>query len=205
MAISTQRRSALAVQLLLLLDEQPMHAYGMQQLIKERRKERIVNIAQRNSIYQTLDRLQRAELIEVHDIEQTDNRPSRTIYRLTELGQHTLQSWLNDMLSTPAREFPEFPVALASLPSLTPEQAADLLAERADSLRQQLEAFATEAQEAQRIGLPRLFMLEEEYQRSITETELRWIENLIAELREGHLTWDREWIDQVAARLGAID
>lgn len=196
------RRSPLAVQLLLLLDEEPMHAYRMQRLIQERRKERIVNIAQRNSVYQTLDRLLRADLIEVHDTESAKNRPKRTVYRLTGQGRATLQDWLRTMLSSPAREFPEFPVALSSLPSLTPEAAAELLENRTRLLRERLEQADAEAAEAQRIELPRLFTLEDEYQRAIIEAELQWIEGLLQDLRAGHISWDREWVRQVAARLG---
>jgi hypothetical protein len=47
------RRSVLALAVLSMLTEEPMHAYRMQQLIKERRKDDIVNVSQRNSVYQT--------------------------------------------------------------------------------------------------------------------------------------------------------
>jgi DNA-binding PadR family transcriptional regulator len=199
----TPRRSPLAVQLLLLLDEEPMHAYRMQRLITERQKDRIVNIAQRNSVYQTLDRLLRAELIEVHGTEREAGRPERTVYRLTEAGRATLDSWLRTMLSTPAREFPEFPVALAALPSITPERALELLEERARTLREALATSDAEATEAAHIGLPRLFFVEEEYQRAMTEAELRWVEALMDDLHTGRLTWNREWLAEISARLGS--
>ena len=53
------RRSTLAVVLLALLTEAPMHPYRMQQVIKERGQDQLVNVAQRNSVYQALDRLVR--------------------------------------------------------------------------------------------------------------------------------------------------
>ncbi|RNL86469.1 PadR family transcriptional regulator [Halostreptopolyspora alba] len=205
MADRTRRRSPLAVQLLLLLDEEPMHAYRMQRLIKERHKDRIVNIAQRNSVYQTLDRLLRAELITVHDTERAPPRPERTVYRLTEAGRDTLHTWLRTMLATPAREFPEFPVALAALPSITPELAVELLESRVQALRERLDEGAAEAAEAERIGLPRLFLLEEEYRRAVTEAELRWVEGLLDDLRAGRLTWDRTWLEQVATYFGRTE
>ncbi|MBB4930982.1 DNA-binding PadR family transcriptional regulator [Lipingzhangella halophila] len=201
----TQRRSPLAVQLLLLLEEEPMHAYRMQGMIKERRKDRIVNIAQRNSVYQTLDRLLRAELITVHDTERTPSRPERTVYRITDAGRDTLYTWLHTMLATPAREFPEFPVALAALPALTPDLAVELLEARVQALHDRLDEAAAEAAEAERMGLPRLFFLEEEYRRAVTEAELRWVEGLLDDLRAGRLTWDREWLEQVSARLNGLE
>ena len=178
-----------------------MHAYRMQQLIKARDKDRIVNIAQRNSVYQTLDRLLRAELIEVADRVRTPGRPERTVYRLTDTGHSTLDTWLREMLSTPAREFPEFPVALASLAYLTPERAAGYLEERARDLRARLRQDESEAEKAEGMGLPRLFILENEYQHALTEAELRWVNGLVDDLREGRLTWDRAWLSAVAARL----
>ena len=62
---SAQRpRSPLALVLLALLAEQPLHPYRMLQLIEQRGKDRVVNIAQRFSIYQAIDRLPRVFLIE---------------------------------------------------------------------------------------------------------------------------------------------
>lgn len=205
MAPRTQRRSPLAVQLLLLLAEEPMHAYRMQQLIKARHKDRIVNIAQRNSVYQTLDRLLRAELIAVADRVRAPGRPERTVYRISDTGHSTLDEWLREMLSTPSREFPEFPVALASLAYLTPERAAGYLEERARQLRTRLRQAESDAEQAEGMGLPRMFLLEDEYQNALTETELRWVNGLVDDLRAGRLAWDREWLDAVSARLGPPD
>lgn len=201
MAPRARRRSPLAVQVLQLLDEEPMHAYRMQRLIAERHKDRIVNIAHSNSVYQTLDGLLRAEFIEVDRIERDAARPERTVYRLTESGRATLDAWLRTMLSTPAREFPEFPVAIAALPSLTPEITVELLAERVTALEEALARADDEATEAAQMGLPRLLFLEHEYLRTVTEAELRWVEAVLDDLRAGHLTWDREWLAEVSERL----
>jgi DNA-binding PadR family transcriptional regulator len=201
MTARTYRRSALAVVLLVLLAEEPMHAYRMQRLIKERNKEQIVNIAQRNSVYQTLDRLLRAGLIEVRATTREENRPERTVYQITDEGRRTLRTWLRTMLSTPAREFPEFPVALASLPMLPPQEVAGLLEQRATALEDGLAQLDAGAETATRIGLPRLFVVEDEYQRAIIAAELHWVRSLLDDLREGRLDWDEEWLRGIAERL----
>src|ERR687894_454267 len=59
MTTAGPRRSTLATALLALLVEAPMHPYRMQQVIKERGQDQLVNVAQRNSVYQALDRLVR--------------------------------------------------------------------------------------------------------------------------------------------------
>ena len=69
------RRSPLAMVVLGLLAEAPMHPYRMQQLIKERGKDTVVNVAQRNSVYQTIDRLLRAGLIAVRETSQDARGP----------------------------------------------------------------------------------------------------------------------------------
>ncbi|HET6319423.1 MAG TPA: PadR family transcriptional regulator, partial [Chloroflexota bacterium] len=59
-----------------------MHPYRMQQLIKFRGKDRIANVAQRNSVYQTIDRLLRDGLICIHATDRTQGRPERTVYAI---------------------------------------------------------------------------------------------------------------------------
>ncbi|MEV5542457.1 PadR family transcriptional regulator [Saccharopolyspora shandongensis] len=91
----------------------------MREMIKERGKDRIANVAQRNSVYQTIDRLLRAELIAVRETARDERRPERTVYEITDAGHEALHTWTAEMLESPAREFPEFPAALASAMILT--------------------------------------------------------------------------------------
>ncbi len=44
-------------------------------------------------------------------------RPERTVYEITGPGVATLRTWMAEMLPSPAREFPEFPLALALMPA----------------------------------------------------------------------------------------
>jgi hypothetical protein len=41
-------------------------------------------------------------------------------------------------------------------------------------------------------GLPRIAMLEAEYQRAVLKAEAAWVRSVIAELRSGALTWSRQ-------------
>jgi DNA-binding PadR family transcriptional regulator len=199
-ARSTHRRSVLALVLLALLAEAPMHPYRMHEMIKERGKDRIANVAARNSVYQTIDRLLRAELIVVRETARDERRPERTVYEITDAGWATLREWTADMLATPAREFPEFPAALASLMVLTPEDVSARLAKRAADLRNALAA--DRAAMGAVPDLPRLFLLDEEYSIAVREAELTWVEGVLAALRSGELTWSAEWIRSVAENFG---
>jgi len=198
------RYSTMALAILALLYEAPMHPYRMQQLIKERGKDEVINVRQRASLYQTIDRLLRANLIAVRETEREERWPERTIYELTEEGRETMLSWLREMLSRPAREFPEFPAALAYLPLLTPEDAQRQLERRALALAAELARIETQLSSAEGI-IPRLFLIEMEYLRDMLNTELRWVQSLIADLESGRLTWSEEWIRAVAAQLGQTE
>ena len=60
-------------------------------------------------------RFQRAGLIASRGTSREERRPERTVYEATEEGRRALRSWVRRGLSTPAREFPEFPAALSTL------------------------------------------------------------------------------------------
>lgn len=200
MARSTHRRSTLALVLLSLLAEQPMHPYRMHEMIKERGKDRIANVAQRNSVYQTIDRLLRVELIAVRETARDERRPERTVYEITPAGWDALHTWTGEMLSSPAPEFPEFPAALATLMILSPEDVTARLEQRAATLAATIEA--DRAAMTAVPDLPRLFLLDDEYALAVREAELKWVTGVLAALRSGELTWSEEWIRAIAEKLG---
>lgn len=183
MANSPRPRSPLWMVVLALACEEPMHPYRMQTLIKQRGKDHVANVAQRNSVYQTIDGLLRAGLIAVRETSRDENRPERTVYEATEQGRRTMREWLRTVLSTPAREFPDFPAALALLdPSMKPAELRSLLEARVAALEVRLAGH-----EAPFPELPRLFLLEEEYMAAIVRAEINWLRGVIEDLRSGRL------------------
>jgi DNA-binding PadR family transcriptional regulator len=197
----TIRRSPLALAILALLYEAPMHPYRMQQLIKERAKDEVINVRLRASLYQTIARLLRDGLIAVQETARSENRPERTIYRLTAAGRETAYLWLCSMLATPAREFPEFPAAVSFMAMLKPDEALAQLETRAAALEAELAEIAGRLQSA--AALPRVVLLEEEYRRAVRQAELVWVQGVIADLRSGALSWSMEYLEEFAARYAA--
>jgi DNA-binding PadR family transcriptional regulator len=187
------KRSPLALAILVLLHEAPMHPYRMQRLIKDRAKDQVIKADQRASLYQTISQLLRAGLIALWETERHEGFPERTVYKLTDQGHHAAVNWLRDMLSTPAQEFPEFPAAVSLLPLLTPEDALHQLELRETRLTGQIASIYEELQ-THAESLPRLFLLESEYLRVVLEAELNWVRTIIADLRSGQLTWNQEWM-----------
>src|SRR5580765_628600 len=184
MAQPSRPRSPLALVVLSLVCETPMHPYRMQALIKERGKDMIANVAQRNSVYQAIAALQRAGLIAVRETSKEERRPERTVYEATALGRRTLHAWLRTILSTPAREFPDFPAALSLPdPTLTPKDFATLLETRAKAQSAKLAALEAPLP----FELPRVFLLESEYMAAVLRAEIEWIRGVVADLRSGRL------------------
>lgn len=197
-AVPARPRSPLWMVVLALVTEGPMHPYRMQALIKERGKDHIANVAQRNSVYQTIAALLRAGLITVRETSRDERRPERTVYEVTAEGRRTLQAWIRAALSTPAREFPDFPAALSLAAVVSPTELRALLETRVRPLAKRLAELEQPVP-----GLPRLFLIESEYMAAVARAEIEWLRALIADLRSGRLTWSERWLEQVASELAS--
>jgi DNA-binding PadR family transcriptional regulator len=194
------RHSPLALAVLAMLTEAPMHPYRMQQLIKARGKDEVINVGQRNSLYQTIDRLLRGDLIAIRETERDGAFPERTVYEITEAGRDTARLWLREQLAQPAREFPAFPAALSFLPLLSPDDVRRQLEVRVGALERELVRMDAINEEAHAIQVPRLFLLESELVRAQITAELDWVRSVVADLKSGTLTWSPEWLDEIAQR-----
>src|SRR5260370_15569080 len=117
------KRSPIALAALAMLYEAPMHPYRMQQLIKERGKDEVINVGQRASLYQTIGRLEREGLISAQKVTRDENRPERTVYELTDAVRAITLDGMREIWSTPAPQLPAFPAPISVLPVLTPTDA----------------------------------------------------------------------------------
>jgi DNA-binding PadR family transcriptional regulator len=193
-------RSPLSMVVLALACEEAMHPYQMQTLIKQRGKDQIANVAQRNSVYQTIDALRRAGLIAVRETSRQERRPERTVYEATEEGRQALRSWIRTGLSTPAREFPEFPAVLSTLYGVDgPDDMRALLATRVGALETRLADL-----DKPWPHLPRIFLIEAEYAAAIVRAEIKWLRGIVADLHSGRLSFpSEEEIRRIGAEMGA--
>jgi DNA-binding PadR family transcriptional regulator len=171
--------------------------YGIQKLIEQQGKDRVVNVRSRASLYQTLERLMRLGLVEVKETVRSEGYPDRIVYAITAAGRETAQEWLREMLRTTGEEYPEFIAAVSVLFGLPPDDARKQLEVRSERLEAELAD--AEAQLQGNPGLPRLFLLEEEYRRAVLQAEITWLAGVIGDLREGRLTWSEQWLLDVAA------
>ena len=181
--------SPVVLAVLALLAEGPMHAYRMQQLIKERGVDLVVNVRNRSGLHAAIDRLHKEELIRVHAVERDARHPERTVYALTDAGAEALSTGLREGIATPTREFPLFPAVVSFLHLLTPQDARFHLERRADALRQALDGTHAVIAASVEYGVPRLHLLEHEYVDAVGSAELAWIEAVCRDIAEGTVSW----------------
>ena len=161
----------------------------------------MVNVEQRTSLYRTIERLLAAGLIAVRETGRDPRYPERTVYEITDAGRRTARRWLEEMLAEPRQEYPEFPAALSHVLMLEPAELIEVLERRARRLTAALAAADENAAAEAGHGLPRIAMLETEYQRAVLAAEAQWVTQILDELRTGKLTWSSEELLAFAERL----
>jgi hypothetical protein len=83
---------------------------------------------------------------------------------------------------------------------LEPAELIEVLERRAQRLAGMLATLdSNTAAEAGR-GLPRIAMLENEYQRAVLAAEARWVTETVSQLRSGQLTWSPDELLAFASR-----
>jgi DNA-binding PadR family transcriptional regulator len=165
-----------------------MHPYELQSHMRERGHDQVIKL-KGGSLYHTIERLQQAGLIEPIETGREGRRPERTVYAITPQGIDELLDWFAELLARPQPEFPMFGAAVAFLAALPPEQVVQLFEHRAAVLEAELAREASMMESMRRSNLPRIFSVETEYQQAMLQAELRWVQDIVADIRSGALTW----------------
>ena len=221
MATLAHPSNPLALAVLALLFERPMHPYEMAATLKQRHKSESIKIRY-GSLYTVIELLVKRGFITARKTSREGKRPERTVFGLTASGYDELRGWMQDLLRDPANDYPQFAAGLSLLPVLPPEEAVALLRHRA--LRLSAEATRIEAhlaelarQEvpvppeelpAQLVGkkFPPLFAVEAEFTLALTKAELVFVNELVRRITEegwGPLDLWRELQADCARRHGA--
>src|SRR5438105_10811459 len=189
--MAEQRRditNPLALAVLALLFERPMHPYEIASIMRHRAIHEAIKLNY-GSLYTVVDGLQRQGLIEAQSTVRDGRRPERTVYRLTDAGRAKFDGWLRDLLRTPAKEYTQFAAGLAFAAAVGTAELAELLEERARSIEAELAEGRAIVDELLAKGLPRLFMLEGEHPQVLRAAELEWVRGLIRALADGSLAF----------------
>jgi DNA-binding PadR family transcriptional regulator len=182
----------LALAVMALLYERPMHPYEMVSLMRERGKHESVRLRY-SSLYSVVEALERETLISSLGRVREGRRPERTIYGLTEEGRVEFLSWLRELLSEPVKEFTQFAAGLSFLAAVPPAEAAELLRRRIRLLEGEVEEMRSRLDEVAGQGVPRLFLVESEHELILREAELSWVRGLVREIEDGTLDGLEQW------------
>lgn len=183
-------RTPVALSVLNLLNERPMHPYEMRVLIRERGHDRAFRIRE-SSIYDTVSRLADRGFIEPVEVSREGRRPERTVYAITEAGRDELEAWLWELTSEPAEQYPAFAAPLMFIYALGRDRAIAALTQRVAKLEAQVSASDAyrDAYAANISEFPRIFGIEEEYAQAMRKAEIAWLRATVAELRDGTFPW----------------
>lgn len=176
----------LALAVLSLLTERPMHPYEMSSTLRERAKEQSIKLNY-GSLYSVVEALLRHKLIDVHETIREGKRPERTVYAITDAGRTEYVDWLSELLSVPVKEFTQFEAALSLMPGLPPDEVARLLRTRRVRLDAEIVGTRAVMAEMHRQGLPYLWAIEADFLVRLREAEYDFVDDLIKKIENGTL------------------
>ncbi|WP_042432494.1 PadR family transcriptional regulator [Streptacidiphilus anmyonensis] len=181
----------LALALLSAAFQRPMHPYEMASVLRARGKDQDMTIKW-GSLYTVVRNLVKHGLLEAALSTRQGGRPERTVYEITAEGRAELEDWIRELVAVPEAEHPHFAAGLSELQVLSPQEATGLLELRL--LRLNAEVAADRARlDADATEVPRLFLIESEYQLALREAEAAWVTSLLRELADGSLPGMAEW------------
>jgi DNA-binding PadR family transcriptional regulator len=179
-------RTPLALAVMNLLVEAPMHPYEMKSKMKERGHDQVIRL-KGGSIYDTVERLESGGFIQAQETSREGRRPERTVYAITETGREEIMAWLRELLAEPVHEYPQFGAALAFFAALDKDEVVRLLKLRTALLEGQAAGEEKQLKTFMEMGLPRLFLVEAEYALAMKRAEVDWVRKLIVDIEGGRL------------------
>jgi DNA-binding PadR family transcriptional regulator len=174
----------LALAVLALLFERPMHPYEMGVILKQRHKEDSIKLRY-GSLYTVIELLQKRGFIAARETARDGRRPERTVYEITPAGRDELHDWMADLIAAPAKEYPQFEAALSLLPVLPPDEALVLLRQRLHLIEQSVAALSGQLDGIATQDFPPLFLVENEYRLALLKADQAFVADLIKRIESG--------------------
>ena len=184
MAKQPRPSNPLALAVLALLFERPMHPYEMGVVLKQRHKEDSIKLRY-GSLYTVIELLLARGLIVARETAREGKRPERTIYEITPEGRDELHDWMADLVGQPVKEYLQFEAALCLLAILPPDEALALLRQRLRLLEQSVIRLAGEIAGISAQNFPPLFLVETEYRLALLKAEQAFVSDLVQRIDSG--------------------
>ena len=177
----------LALAVLSLLTERPMHPYELSAVMRQRELSAVIKLNY-GTLYSVIQALHRDGLIAPVETQREGRYPERTVYATTEAGRTTLADWLRSLLGTPATEYSSFAAALAFLGNLAPTEVATLLEAHTRQLQGQTASLQATIERGVQLGVDRLFLVEDMYTLALLQARLGFVQQLIRQINDATLT-----------------
>ncbi len=169
----------LALAVLALCFERPMHPYGMAATLKRRQKHESIKLRY-GSLYTVIELMTSRGLIRSKETSRGGKRPERTVYALTPAGRDLLRNWMRHLLEAVA--------LLCDRRSRLEEKLMHMRAELQDILGKTFAevAGADEELPAPLLGLkfPAILVVENEYRLTLVKAELDFVTELVRRITE---------------------
>jgi DNA-binding PadR family transcriptional regulator len=189
--VTTKRKvdNLMALAVLSTVVQRPMHRYEMASIMRARGKDKDMDVKW-GSLYTVVGNLAKHGFVEEIGSTRQGARPERVVYQITEAGRQELLDWTRELIASPQREHPRFAAGLSVMSVLAPDDVIALLQSRLGGLQ---DAIAAERAEAESAGVPRLFLVENEYTVAMLEAEAAWVRSLLDELTSGKFPGLQDW------------
>lgn len=178
----------LAVNILSLLVQRPMHPYEMYSVMLGHHEDALVKVRP-GSLYHAVERLERDGLVKSLGTDRPTGRPERTVYEVTPEGRDAMLDWVRSGLTQWQAEYPQFPLALSLANNLPADTVVGFLQEYLRSLDSEVAEMREAIAEVKRRDLPESFWIENDYLFAVRQAERAWIANTIERLTTGDLPW----------------
>jgi DNA-binding PadR family transcriptional regulator len=189
----TRRRgNPLALAVLACLAERPMHPYEMAATMRTRGQDVSIRLNY-GSLYGVVESLLKRGLVEEQEVVREGRRPERTVYRITDDGRAELDDWMAELLGTAAKEFPRFEAGLALMGVLPPDRVVELLEQRVRALHDRLSELDALIAATLGSGVPRLFVVELDYERAVVDADCAFTEQLARDIESERLEGVARW------------
>jgi DNA-binding PadR family transcriptional regulator len=189
-----RRTNPLALAVLACLTERPMHPYEMAATMRTRGQDASIRLNY-GSLYGVVEGLLKRGLLEEQEVIRDGRRPERTVYRITDDGRTEVEDWLAELLGRSAKEFPQFEAGLSLMGALRPDRVVELLHERVVALQTRLSELDAIVDAAMHNGVPRVFLVEMDYERAVVDADCAFTEQLAADIESEALDGVKFWKD----------
>lgn len=169
----------------------PMHPYEMATALRGWGKDRDLQIKW-GSLYTVVRNLAKHGLLAEVESTREGRRPERTVYRITDEGQAELVDWARELLSVAEPEMPRFRAGLSVMAVLGPDEVVTLLQQRLAAVERET-VQTRQTLELHQERVPRLFLIELEYDLAMLAAEATWMRSLIEEIGGGTLPGLDDW------------